>query len=84
MLSAVTNLELAIVTDDELDPELEAIATGPARDVIAHVRLIVRVVSIVCLFSVTVYLRLVLVPRYACHPCDDNVSKTFSGHSKIL
>ena len=41
----MTDPNLAAVTDDELEAEYEAVSTGPTRDVIVHVQLIVRVVS---------------------------------------
>ncbi|KAJ2923582.1 hypothetical protein H1R20_g13520, partial [Candolleomyces eurysporus] len=42
VLSAVTNIGLAAVNDEETDPEREVVSTAPDRDTIAHVRTLVR------------------------------------------
>lgn len=44
VLAAVTDLAKAAVTENEMLPEYEPVHTGPSRDIIAHVRLVVRVV----------------------------------------
>ncbi|RXW14039.1 hypothetical protein EST38_g11815 [Candolleomyces aberdarensis] len=42
VLDAITNIGLADVNDDEVDPEREVISTAPNRDIIAHTRSLIR------------------------------------------
>jgi hypothetical protein len=66
VLSAVTNLSLATVNDDEIDPESESVATDATRDVIAHVRSLIRVVRLPSMVS-GVYIEHLLPHRSAPH-----------------